>query len=325
MKKFISGLLIALLVFGVVNISALKTEAATENSKAGVVNIISGNLNVRKSASVSSGIIAILSKGSYVTLISKSGSWWYLEYEDGKYGYCHENYINEVYGVNKYVNIGVGALNVRKGDGTSYAIKDTLVKNEQVIELWKKGEWSYILYDGNEKGFVSSEYLSVKNESSNKYEKINLQVPYFMQTDSRWSSVKLGTSGKTIGQIGCTTTGISMMESYRKGYNIYPDEMAKKLNYTQSGDLYWPSDYKAVTSKEGYLSKIYSLLKEGKPVLFGSKNSYGSQHWVVITGYKGTESLKASDFTINDPGTSKRVTLQDFLNSYPNFYKFFYY
>ena len=325
MKKFISGIFIILFIFGIINIAPIKTEAAASNYKAGVVNVSQGKLNVRKSAATDSAILTTLSKGANVTLISKTGSWWYVEYDDNKYGYCHENYIEEIYGVHKYVNISSGSLNVRKGDGTAYAVKDFLTKNERVIELWKKGEWSYILYDGNEKGFVSTKYLSSAKTEGNLYSAINLNVPYFKQTDSRWSSVKLGSSGKTIGQIGCTTTGIAMMESYRKGYNIYPNEMAKKLNYTSSGNLYWPSDYIAVTNSSGYLNKIYNLLKEGKPILFGGKNSYGSQHWVVITGYKGGNSLKASDFIINDPGTSQRTTLQDFLNSYPTFYKFFYY
>ena len=69
-----------------------------------------------------------------------------------------------------------------------------------------------------------------------------------------------------------------MMESYRTGTTIYPDSMSKKLSYSSSGNVYWPSDYKVVTSNSDYLNKIYEKLKEGKPVLFGAKNSYGTQH-----------------------------------------------
>jgi len=99
--------------------------------------------------------------------------------------------------------------------------------------------------------------------------------------------------------------------------------MARKLRYTSSGNVYWPSNYKVVTSSSSYLSKIYNLLKQGKPVLLGAKNFYGGQHWVVVTGFTGG-TLTASNFTINDPGVN-RTTLQQFLNSYPNFYKYFYY
>ena len=41
-------------------------------------------------------------------------------------------------------------------------------------------------------------------------------------------------------------------ESYRTGSVIYPDAMSKKLNYTSSGDLYWPSDYQVVTKAPAF-------------------------------------------------------------------------
>ena len=150
-----------------------------------------------------------------------------------------------------------------------------------------------------------------------------LSVPNFKQTDSRWSGTYIGASGKTFAQIGCATTAVAMMESYRTGSTIYPDAMSKKLTYTSSGNLYWPSHYATVTSYS--LSAIYAKLKEGKPVLLGAKNSYGSQHWVVITGFTGGSTLTASGFTIHDPGSNSRTTLQQFLNLYPTFYKYFHY
>ena len=116
-----------------------------------------------------------------------------------------------------------------------------------------------------------------------------------------------------------------MIESYRSGTTITPDVMARKLRYSSSGDLYWPSDYTVVTSSQSYLSGIYQKLKEGKPVLFGVKNSSGRQHWVVITGYSGGSTLTASGFMIHDPGSSYRTNLQQLLSVYPNFYKYFYY
>lgn len=100
--------------------------------------------------------------------------------------------------------------------------------------------------------------------------------------------------------------------------------MSKKLTYTPSGNVYWPDNYAVVTSNSGYLQAIYEQLKLGKPVLFGAKNPYGSQHWVVITGFNGG-TLTASGFTINDPGSNSRTNLQQLLNSYPTFYKYFYY
>lgn len=322
MRKFTSFILTLVLILGALAIP-MSANAATTGSKAGVVSVTSGKLNVRSSASTSGTVVSSLSKGSYVTLMSKSGNWWRVEYADNKYGYCHADYISTVTGTPATVKLTSGSLNVRSGAGTSYSKVASLYNGEVVIVLSKSGNWSRILYNGTKTGYVSSQYLSTSTSST--YSKISLSVPSFKQTDSRWASVKIGSSGKTIAQIGCATTAIAMMESYRTGTTIYPDAMSKKLSYSSSGNVYWPSNYTAVTSSSNYLSGIYSKLKEGKPVLFGAKKSSGTQHWVVITGYTGGNSLAASGFTINDPGSNSRTTLQHLLNEYPTFYKYFYY
>ena len=151
----------------------------------------------------------------------------------------------------------------------------------------------------------------------------SLNVPKYRQSDSRWANVYIGNSGKTMAKIGCATTAIAMIESYRTGTSVYPDTMAKKLSYTSSGNVYWPAGYTAITDGTNFLSAIYKQLQQGKPVLFGAKKASGGQHWVVITGYSGGSSLTASGFAINDPGSASRTNLQMFLNDYPNFYKYF--
>ncbi len=315
MKKtrFIAGAIIALML--------LLTPAAVFAKEAGKVSVTSGNLNVRSRASTSSERIASLAKGSYVTLISRNGSWWYVEYADGKFGYCHADYITNPEYTLKTVKVSSGTLNVRSGPGTSYSRIGSLTKGEEVMVLKVSGAWSYVLYDGTKTGYVSSQYLS----GADKYKAISLSVPDYKQGDSRWANVKLGSAGKLMRYIGCATCGIAMMESYRTGDVIHPDAMAKKLKYTSGGNVYWPSNFVAVTSKDGYLKAIYDKLAEGKPILIGAKTSAGKQHWVVITGYNGSDSLSASGFVINDPASKNRKTLQAFLNDYPIFYKYFYY
>lgn len=297
----------------------VRAQAANLDSQAGIVSTSGSRLNVRSSASTGASVVTSLAKGSYVTLVSKSGSWWQVEYAKGKYGYCHADYITSASGSAATVMTQSSNLNVRGGAGTSYAKTGSLSKGETVIVLSTSNGWSRILYHGVKTGYVSSQYLS------SSYGAASLAVPNFKQTDSRWASVQIGTSGKTFAQIGCATTAIAMLESYRTGTTIYPDAMAKQLTYTASGSVYWPSNFVTVTSSANYLSGIYSQLKQGKPVLFGAKNAYGTQHWVVITGFTGGTSLTASAFTIQDPGSNSRTNLQQFLNQYPTFYKYFYY
>ena len=318
MRKILTFLLVAVLVLSMLPTTV---QAADLSAKAGAVTTSGSKLNIRASASTGANVVATLNKGSYITLLSKSGNWWKVEYGKGLYGYCHADYITIVEGTPVTVVTQSGSLNVRNGAGTSYARVASLSKGETVIRLKTSGGWSRILYHGTKTGYVSAQYLS-GNPSGNSA--VSLPVPSFKQTDSRWANVKIGTSGKTMAQIGCATTAIAMMESFRTGSAIYPNAMAQKLSYTASGSVYWPAHYTVVTGSGGYLSNIYTLLKQGKPVLFGAKNSYGGQHWVVVTGFTGG-SISTGNFTIHDPGSNTRGNLQQFLNSYPTFYKYFYY
>lgn len=315
-KKLISTFLLTLSLIGFL---PLRAHAAAPT--AGVVSTNGGNLNVRAAASAGSSVLSKVANDSYITLVSRSGSWWRVEYARDQYGYCHADYIKAVSGNAATVVTNTGALNIRSGPGTNYAKTGSLYKGERVTVLSAGNGWSRILYHGTKIGWVSSQYLS----TSTTYAPVSLSVPSFKQTDSRWANVTIGTSGKTMAQIGCATTAIAMIESYRTGSIITPGAMAKKLRYTATGSVYWPSHYTAVTNPSGYLKAVYSQLQAGKPVLFGAKNSYGGQHWVVITGYHGGSTLSPAGFTILDPGSSSRTDLQQFLNAYPNFYKYFSY
>lgn len=316
------------LIFAVAVIAGLlcvPVQAADASSKPGIVSTSGSSLNVRSQPSTNGVVLATLKKGSYITLIEKSGEWWKVEYAKNQYGYCHGSYLTVASGVPAAIKTQSGNLNVRSGPGTSYSKVGTLAKGETVIALSTTGSWSHILYHGTKTGYVSAQYLWGNTSSALDYPAISLNVPNFKQTDSRWANVLIGQSGKTMAQIGCATTGIAMMESCRTGTTIYPGTMSKQLRYTASGSVYWPSDYTVVTNASGYLNAVYNLLKQGKPVLLGVKNTYGSQHWVVVTGFTGGNALSAAGFIIHDPGSSTRTNLQQVLNAYPTFYKYFYY
>lgn len=321
MKKTLSFVFTFFFVL-VLSLTPINVSAADISSKAGTVSITSGTLNVRKSPSTSAEVVYSLKKNSFVTLIQKSGDWWQVEYANNKYGFCHADYLKTVNSTIKKVNLTSGTLNVRSGGGTSFSRIGGLENGKMVVELSTSNGWSKIIFNGSKTGFVSSKYLTSFEQT---YPQIKLAVPNFKQYDSRWASVKIGSSGKTIEQIGCATTAIAMTESFKNGTTIYPNAMAKKLSYTPSGNVYWPSHYKVVTTPTDYLKKIYSELKGGKSVLLGAKNSSGGQHWVVITGFLGGNTLSTANFTINDPGSSSRKTLKAFLTAYPNFYKYFCY
>ncbi len=319
MKKILS---ITLAGIAAATVFSLSAQAMSADAMAGVVATESGRLNVRSSASSASSVITSVKKGSFLTLEGKSGEWWKVEYAPNKFGFCHEDYIEIVSDSTALVSTQNTGLNVRSGAGKKYPITDSLAKGERVLVLSNSGYWARVLYDGNKTGCVSTDYLKAEETG---YAAVSLDIPDYKQTDSRWANVKIGSSGKTIGQIGCVTTGIAMMESYRSGETIFPDEMMRELTYDGRGNVYWPSDYEVGYWSENYLAKIYEKLREGKPVLIGAKTSGGAQHWVVITGFAGGEELVPSKFTVNDPGSLTNTNLSQFFASFPNLYKFFWY
>lgn len=303
---------------------APKSSAAVAITGAGRVTTSSTALNVRSSASASATVKAKLAKNSYVTLISKSGNYWRVQYSASAYGYCHADYITTASTKVRYVKTTSGRLKVRSSASSSATVKAYLSSGTPVTVLSTSGNYSRIVYNGTKTGYVHSDYLKTTGTTSS-YKSIKLNVADYKQTDSRWANVTLGSSGQTIAKIGCATTALAMTESYRTGTTIYPHQMAKKLSYTSGGAVYWPTNYSVVTSSSGYLAKIYSLLEAGKPVIVGAKKSNGSQHYVVVTGVKSTDSLTTSAFYINDPGSSTRTTLNQLFAAYPNFYKMLYY
>ncbi len=327
-SKKIAGILgILILVISMLGTSTLTSYASSDFHGAGVVYTSSGKLNVRSSSSTSSTIKKQLTKGTYVTLVSKSGSWWKIKYGSSSYGYCSANYINEVSSTVGYVNTASTGLNIRSRASTSASIICVLAKGTDIVVIGSSGNFHKILYNGSSIGYAHKDYIAIYGSGNNSggaqnntSSTISLNVPSYKQFDSRWRGHYIGNSGKTIYQIGCLTTCFAMNESYMTGTTVYPDEMETRLKYTSGGSAYWPTNYSFYTSSD-YLNKILTELKEGDAVIIGSKNAYGSQHWVVVTGYTKNGTITADDFKINDPGSSSRTTLSQFLAAYPNFYK----
>ena len=286
---------------------------------AGKVVTKGGNLNVRSSPSGT--VVASVKNSTWLTVDGENDGWYRVEYDDGRHGWCKADYIRR-YDKTYEMRVAVtsGSLNVRSGAGTSYGIIDRLGNGDSVVILYGNDRWSRILYSGNKIGYVATPYL--KNPTVDKYRSISLSVPSYKQNDSRWSSYPIGSYGDNIGTIGCTTTALAMTESYHSEAVITPDAMAKRLSYSPSGMLYWPTYYSVSDADSNYLNTIYSVLESGKPVVFGAKKANGSQHWVTVTGYSASsDSLSADYFTINDPGSKTRTTLSAFMKDYPNAYR----
>lgn len=145
--------------------------------------------------------------------------------------------------------------------------------------------------------------------------------PYatWKQYEGPWINVQLGGSGKTIKQIGCLATSVSILVA-KSGVatnvngEFNPGTFVEYLNsnggFDSGGNFYWNSvtkaapsfTYQGQISVSGYtkaqkLNKIVELLNAGYYVVAEVKGNTG-QHWVAI------DTVQDSTVIMMDPGSS---------------------
>ena len=170
-------------------------------------------------------------------------------------------------------------------------------------------------------GYISSDCISRTEIESPK---VYLDVPKYMQTDSRWADIKIG-GYETLESAGCTTTCLAMSYSCIRKEAILPSDMTETLYYDYDGNLAFPDEYIRYRTNN-YLSDIYKQLNNGIPVLVGGFKPSGFPHWCIVYGYNGDgENLKREDFLIYDPYTAERNNLEEFFEVFTTFNKIAYY
>lgn len=136
------------------------------------------------------------------------------------------------------------------------------------------------------------------------------------QSGASWSNVKMGTSGRTIGQIGCLVTSIAMLIS-KSGVqttiaNFNPGTFVDFLNknggFDSSGNLQygpiskaapsfrWVKQVNLVGSREQKLNTIRNYQSQG--YYMTAEVSTNGQHWVAI------DSVNGNSIKIMDPATN---------------------
>lgn len=138
------------------------------------------------------------------------------------------------------------------------------------------------------------------------------------QYEGEWVGVKLGNSGKTIKQIGCLATSVSMLIAKSKVptniNNFNPGTFVEYLNshggFVSGGNFVWSAASLAAPtfkyqgkisvagmSREQKLNKIKELLNQNAYVVAEVKGNTG-QHWVAIDGVSGNSVI------MMDPGSA---------------------
>ncbi|MCM3169686.1 SH3 domain-containing protein [Peribacillus frigoritolerans] len=144
--------------------------AATGKTTTKYVNVSTGSLNMRKSGKATASIVAILSKGTKVTLYSESNGWAKIK-ANGKDGYVNTKYLSaskpgsgstaatSVKTMTKYVTVSTGSLNMRKSGKATASIVAILSKGTKVTVYSESKGWAKVKANGKD-GYVSTKYLS---------------------------------------------------------------------------------------------------------------------------------------------------------------------
>lgn len=149
---------------------------------------------------------------------------------------------------------------------------------------------------------------------------LNGDYMQWMQADPKWASTPMGSSGETLGEIGCLVTSIAMqiarsnVDTSIVGDDFNPGTFVEALNknngFTSGGALYWNAVTTVIPSfkymgqvpvtgytKEQKLSKLKELVDQGYYVVAEVKGSTG-QHWVAVV------SVSGETITMMDPASS---------------------
>ncbi|MEH7369618.1 SH3 domain-containing protein [Priestia megaterium] len=187
--------------------------------------VTASTLNVRSGAGTSYASIGSVTKGQKLSVVSKSGSWYKINY-NGRTGYVSSDYV-QASGTttppaeSTTYTVTASTLNVRSGAGTSYASIGSVTKGQKLSVVGKSGSWYKINYNGRT-GYVSSDYVQASATASPKlvvdsfktlgnaqqvilvtadnYDTKSAKIQTFEKVDGKWKQVL--TANGVLGQKG---------------------------------------------------------------------------------------------------------------------------
>ena len=251
-------------------------------TKVGTINVHT-YLNVRSGASTRTSVIGSLGRNAKVTITGEQGNFYRIDYK-GRTGYVSKDYVkvsydtktiyqnvtpekpktnNKTNNTNKPVNnnskkIGVinvnTYLNVRSGASTRTSVIGSLGRNAKVTITGEQGNFYRIDYKGRT-GYVSKDYVSVKNVSNNT-NKVNNNSN---KTNTQ-KTVQVSSNTKKTGIVRVNDSlNVRSDASVR---NSVIGSLGRNAKVTITGEKgnFYRIDYKGRT---GYVSKDYVSVTNG--------------------------------------------------------------
>ncbi len=275
--------------------SANATQAKSERSvtSTGKVTAKSG-LNIRKNATTNSQVLRTIPYNGRVNIKSKSGSWYYIEY-NGTYGYVSDSYINQTSGTNPGSNSSIqtqttgtgkitarSGLNLRKSASISSGVIRVIPYNGQVNIKSKSGSWYYVEYGGSY-GYVSDDYVQRTTSGSSNSQSSNNNSS--TQTQINGAGKITARSGLNLRKSASQNSGVIRVIPYNSQVNI--KRKSGNWYYVEYGGSYGyvsidyvqritgsNSNSQNTSNTSSKYSKVLSAMKSqiGKPYRYGGSS-----------------------------------------------------
>ena len=154
-----------------ITVSGDSGNSAGEEYGTGIVDV-SSSLNVRSGPSTSSSVVASLSDGARVTILSRESNGWYrIRTSSGVTGYVSGEYINltdeddsdspsQSYTGTVKLSSSTSRLNIRSSANKSASIIGKAANGSKVTIIGESGDWYRIEYN-NTTGYVSKDYIQI--------------------------------------------------------------------------------------------------------------------------------------------------------------------
>lgn len=162
MKRLTRMILILLAFSMMFSTMAFGVSAKSSTLTTHVATVDASALRLRSAPSTGSSTLAYASRGEYVVIYGKTGSWYRVSYNLTD-GYMHESYLQTY--TRKNVELGYGQVNankvnVRSGPSTSYSSLTRANSGDQAYIIGFNNQWYKVIYNSHI-GYIRSDYLDL--------------------------------------------------------------------------------------------------------------------------------------------------------------------
>ncbi|MBA4688627.1 MAG: C39 family peptidase [Candidatus Galacturonibacter soehngenii] len=246
-------------------------------------------------------------------------------------------------------------IEVTKTGENSYLIKNVYMTKDEIANYYFSGLenssnnqmylLSFQMYEdffgvnseesGLEDGTKTDTNGNIENKDDSELVDGEMNIPLYLQGDSRWGKKSYGTS--TISKAGCAPTAIAMVLSYLRGESITPDDVVNftgnRYYVTNQGSSWsifpacashWQVNCKDLGKSE---NELINELRAGHPVIasMGPGTFTSGGHLIVLRGITSDGKILVNDPNDNSRKShyTKKFDLSLIMGEAKNFWSFY--